>query len=293
MGAIPDRRGAVAGRTIMVVSRSSPRPRPVLGSPIAASLIPWAAFVACLAVSDVRADGESASVGAVIALIAVSPVYLLFVALPSLLPLAAAAPGRMRAAVVAVMTATAALAGVLVGTSDDAQAGLAVLLVSYVGLPLGAIIWVTRTAANARQGSPGRPAELARPLDRLAALAIDVAIVTGVLVVPLTAMSHADRTTAAATTGVAVAMIYLGAPVALVGRTAGQWILRLRVVDARSGRGIGPVRALLRSAVVVIEVVATLTMYLAFVAVVDLIAAVPQRRTLADRLLRVAVVRGG
>ena len=48
----------------------------------------------------------------------------------------------MRIAVLVVMTATAGTAGVLAVASDDAQAGLAVLIVSYVALPLAGAIEV-------------------------------------------------------------------------------------------------------------------------------------------------------
>jgi uncharacterized RDD family membrane protein YckC len=132
---------------------------------------------------------------------------------------------------------------------------------------------------------------LARPSERLAALAIDFAVVGVVLVVPLTAMSHAKQEVAAGVVGVAAGTIYLGGPIAAFGRTLGQSVLRLRVVDARTGARIGFARALLRSIVVVLEVAAALTLIFAIAGLAELMAAATNGRTLTDRLLRTAVAR--
>jgi hypothetical protein len=80
------------------------------------------------------------------------------------------------------------IAAVLVVSSDDAQAGLAVLLVPYVAVPLGTAVWVAQTVLNARKtASPERGEDavssLARPSERLAALVIDFVVVGVVLVV--------------------------------------------------------------------------------------------------------------
>lgn len=69
-------------------------------------------------------------------------------ALPSLFPLAAARAGVMRGVVLVLMTAVAAVAGVLVVATDDAQAGLAVLLVSYFAIPLAALLWIGQAVAS-------------------------------------------------------------------------------------------------------------------------------------------------
>lgn len=87
------------------------RPRSHPGSPwtaVLASLIPWAAFLLATAVADVWADHRSTSLGG---LAAAAPFYLAFVALPSVLPLAAARAGVMRLIVLVLMTAVAAIAG--------------------------------------------------------------------------------------------------------------------------------------------------------------------------------------
>jgi hypothetical protein len=245
------------------------------------------------AVTDIWVDYRS---GSFVGLIAASPAYLGFVALPSLFPMAAASPGWMRVSVLTVMTAVAVVAAVLVVTSDDAQAGLAVFLVPYVGVPLGTVVWVAQTVLNARKtASPGRVEDavssLARPSERLAALAIDFAVVGVVLVVPLTAMSHARQEVAAGVVGGVAGTIYLGGPIAAFGRTLGQSVLRLRVVDARTGARIGFARALLRSIVVVLEVAAALTLIFAIAGLAELMAAATNGRTLTDRLLRTAVAR--
>lgn len=112
-----------------------------LGSAVSASLVPWAAFLLTSAVADTWVDETSSSL---VGLVGASPVYVVFVAAPSALALAAASPGWMRAVVLVVMTGAAIAAGVLVVTSEDAQAGLAVLLVPYVALPLAAAVMPVR-----------------------------------------------------------------------------------------------------------------------------------------------------
>jgi uncharacterized RDD family membrane protein YckC len=268
----------------IVIHPPPPSPPTKPWSAAVASLLPWVAFEVTLAVSAHWTDDSISA----LALIVVSPGYLVFVALPALLPLVAAPPGRVRMTVLAVMTAVAVVAASLVTTSDDAQAGLAVSYVPYVGVPLGALIWITRTTVNARQHASRQSWSLARPSDRVAALAIDVVVVVSVLGLPMSAISRSDLTVIA--TFLTVGAIYLGAPLAIGGASLGQSILRVRVVDAESGNRIGPVRALLRSSVVAMEVAAALTIVLALVGIVDLAAATSNGRSLTDRLFRTAVV---
>lgn len=92
--------------------------------------MPWVAFL--LPVSVGADDPGRLAAGAI--------AYLPFVALPSLLPLAAARPGRLRLLVLAVMTAVAAHAGFVILTSESSTAGLAVLEVPFVAVPLTAVV---------------------------------------------------------------------------------------------------------------------------------------------------------
>lgn len=248
-----------------------------------ASLAPWAAFLLAVGVGD-----GPTSLGRIAA---AAPFYLGFIALPSLAPVVAARPGMPRVVVAAVMTAVAAISGVLVATSDDAQAGLAALWVPLVALPLAAVLWmgwvvIDRRAAFAEPDAPASPG----PSDRIAALAIDVAIVGAALVLPLTAMSQSKQEVAAALVGVAVATIYLAAPVVWRGRTIGQSLLRLAVVDTRTQRPLQLSRALLRSVIIVVEVAAIPTIILAIPAIAELMSVVGTGRSLTDRILRTSVV---
>ena len=111
--------------------------------------MPWAAFLVATMVAEVWKDG--ASTCSLLRLLIVSPVYVIFVAVPSALPLAAASRGWMRWAVLTVMSAVAIAAGVTVVTSDDAQAGLAVFLVPYVGVPLAGAALVVRATLSRLQ----------------------------------------------------------------------------------------------------------------------------------------------
>ena len=67
-------------------------------------------------------------------------------------------------------------------------------------------------------------------------------------------LSHANAEVAAAVVGVALATVYFASFVALAGRTPGQALLGLTVVDDATGDRVPPGRAVLRSLVVVVEV---------------------------------------
>ena len=117
------------------------------GAAALASLIPWAVFLIAASAADTWVDDRSGSLSG---LAAAAPFYLGFGALPSMLPLLAARTAVTRLVVLAVMTGVAATSAVLVATTDDAQAGLAVLWVPYVGIPLGVLLWVGRAVAARR-----------------------------------------------------------------------------------------------------------------------------------------------
>lgn len=275
--------------SIAPMSRMSSRGRAVNPWPaVLASLIPWAAFLLATAVADVWVDYESTSLGG---LAAAAPFYLGVVALPSMLPLLAARAGVMRLAVLVVMTAVAAISGVLVVTTDDAQAGLAVLWVPFVAIPLAAVLWVGQAVAARRTGTPdAQPLLMARPSDRLAALAIDVAILATALALPLTAMSHAKHEVAASFVGVAVGTAYMAVLIATRRRTIGHSLLRLAVVDARTLERLSWTRTLLRSVIIVLEVGATATIIFSLPAIAELVSVLVSGRSLTDRLLRTSVV---
>jgi hypothetical protein len=262
-----------------------------LRTSVLASLVPWAAFLGATVLTDLWVDYKSASYGG---LAASAPFYLGFVALPSLLPLAAARRGAMWIAVLVVMTAVAVGAGILIVTTDDAQAGLAVLWVPLVALPLAGVLWIGE-AVTQRRTAAERPREAPAPSraglsDRLAALTIDVVILGAGLVAPLTAMSHDKHEVAAGVVAIGVATIYLGGLVSVRGGTIGQSLLGLAVVDASTGRRVELHRLLVRGVVVALEVAAAFTIILLPIAIAELMSASTDGRSLTDRLLRTRVV---
>jgi hypothetical protein len=115
--------------------------------PRALSLIPWTAFVLVLLGDGWVTDGPISLLGVVPA----SVLYLAFVALPSLFRLTVAPAGWLRHAVVLGMTAVAVFAAVAMISSEDAQAGLIVFVVTYVAVPLAGAIWVTREVVASRR----------------------------------------------------------------------------------------------------------------------------------------------
>jgi hypothetical protein len=130
----------------------------------------------------------------------------------------------------------------------------------------------------------------ARLADRLAGVAIDVAVAGAVLVVPLTALSHAKLEVLAALVGITVATAYLAVPLARRGHTFGQSLVGLSVLDARTGARLPLPRASLRSLIVVLEIVGVPTFVLALPALAELLALSGSGRTFTDRVLGTSVV---
>ena len=125
------------------------RPRALL-----ASLVPLAAFIGAIAAGEPFAEHEVHLEWS--GLVAALPFYVLVVVLPAALPLVVARHRATQAVVLVAMTTTATLAGWLVVTTDDAQAGLAVLWVPFVAIPLALAIRVAQHAARWLQPSRSR-----------------------------------------------------------------------------------------------------------------------------------------
>ncbi len=139
---------------------------------------------------------------------------------------------------------------------------------------------------------PARPpgGAAACPSDRLVALGLDALVAVVALVVPLTALTDARHGGLAAVTGFAVAVAYLGVPIAACGRTLGQRVVGLRVVDARSGPGSASAGPWHRSAIVVAELAAAASLVLAVAVAAELVATAADSPSLTDRLLRTRVI---
>lgn len=245
-------------------------------SSVLASLVPWLAFLVAVTVSD-----EAISVSRTVA---VAPLYLGFVALPAFAAIIAGRWWVTRLVVTVVVTAVAAGAGVAMARSDDAQAGLLVLWVPMAAVPLAAGVWVV--GAMRRRGD--RPAGPARASDRAAAVLLDVVVLAAILVAPLRALDGA----AAVVVGLVLPAAYLAAFVALAGRTPGQVLTGLTVVDHATGELVPPGRALLRSVVVVAELWAAMSV-LAPLVIAELVAAARSGRSLTDRLFGTSVLATG
>ena len=242
-----------------------------------AALLPWLAFLA----AGVLVDGNTA--GAARA----APLYLLFIGIPSVLPLVAARRALVGIVVLLVVTGVAAVAGALVAASDDAQAGLNALLVHMIAFPLAGVVFAGEAVVDRRHADDG--GGRARVSDRLAALLVDVAVASAALVVPLTALSRAGLEIVAAVIGVVAATVYFGGLLGPGGRTAGHWALRLEVVDARTMAPPAAWRAFARGLVLVIEVASAIT-FLGVLPLAELVSAWVTGRSLTDRGLRTVVV---
>jgi hypothetical protein len=103
--------------------------------------VPWLAFILATVIADIWVQFRSVSYTGLVSSV---PTLLAFVALPSALPVIAARPGWPRFLVLLVMTVLAATVGTLVMVTDDAQAGVAVLLVPFVAAPFAVAIAIFR-----------------------------------------------------------------------------------------------------------------------------------------------------
>lgn len=263
------------------------------------SLVPAAAFLLSLAAAKPWTDPGSFSL---LGLVLVAPFVAGYVSAPCFLVLVAARAGVMRVLVLVSMTAVAVVTGIRLAANDDAQAGLEILLVPVMAVPLAGAVWIgqavfahwSRTRRSADwSGLPSdaaREPDPARPSDRLAALVIDVLVIGGVLSFPMTAMSHAKHEVEAFAVGAGAATILLGSLTAWRGCSLGQSLLGLRVVDWITLERIGVLRAFLRSFIVVLEVAGAYTLVFGFSALLELIAVALSYRSLTDRLMGTSVV---
>lgn len=165
--------------------------------------------------------------------------------------------------------------------------GLAALLASVAGR-----VGDHAAMPDAERGAAGSGPTNASLSDRVAALAIDVAVVGAVGVVPLTMLTRAHLEVVAAVLGIGAATAYLAVPLARKGRTVGQSLVGLFVVDVATGRPISATRAVARSLIVVVEVVALPTTIFAVPALIEVISLTRCGRTVTDRLLGTDVLSG-
>jgi peptidoglycan/LPS O-acetylase OafA/YrhL len=132
-----------------VMSRS-PRSQ-ILGNILLLSLLPTAAFIIATVVAVQFSTYKHIAVSGTVPQLIIS---LMFVSGPSLVPVSITKPGIGRWCATAIMTVVAAIAGVFVITTDDAQAGLAVLWVLFTALPLAAAIGIGQAIAAPKKSRP-------------------------------------------------------------------------------------------------------------------------------------------
>ena len=121
---------------------------PEHGPALAWCLLPWIAFEGGLLGAVALVDHAELSWRG---WLAGAPFSVVFVAGPSLAPMVAPRRGWVGWIALALMTAVALAAGVAIAVSDDAQAGLAVLWVTYAALPLAGLIWAVQRYADDRR----------------------------------------------------------------------------------------------------------------------------------------------
>lgn len=255
------------------------------------ALVPWLAFLVATTLTNIVADDEFFAFAG---MIVTAPFYLVLVGGPSLAVAVAARHRRVATAGAVVMTAVATYAGFAMAASDDAQAGLAVLYVPMVGVPLAVLTWIGESLAGRRaadRARTGAPVLVTADLDsRLCALAIDVLAGVIVLYIPITVLAHAGHDIAATLVGLAAGTTYVGLPVALLGHSPGQGLLGLQTVDAATAASLPLGRALARSLVTALEVLGAFTLIFALPALADLVFASISGRSVLDRVFRTAVL---
>lgn len=215
--------------------------------------------------------------------------YIGFVGVPGAISAGIARFRFTRIACFVVMTGVGFWAGWSMGSSESSTAGLAALLVPFVGIPLAGAVLIGEGVAVRRAGVPAPDPidmreERAALQERLGALLVDLVLATAVLVVPLTMLSHRGQEVIAGAIGFAAGIGYLCTSWVLRGATVGQALLRLRVVGP-DGMRVGPVRAAVRAVLLIVEVLGTATLMLIPLTGIEIaLAAASSGRTLIDRV---------
>lgn len=172
--------------------------------------------------------------------------------------------------------------------------GLMLWFLVPIGAGLAVLAAVAESVGAARRRHtakrPDGTVTAVRPTDRLAALTIDSGVVFGVLVLPLTALSHAEHETIATVVGLLVATSYFAVPLSLRGQSLGQALVGITVLDAGTGDRLSFGRAYARSLIVVLEVGAAATIILALLPAVEFLMLAQSGRSLTDHLLGTRVV---
>jgi|GEM_PF-4760129 len=270
---------------------------PVVHTAATAARAGWFAATAvtttsALLLAAIAADDRSRSAGGA----GLWAAYLVFVGVPGAIAAGVARFKLTRAACFFVMTIIGFWAGWSMGSSNDAQAGAAALIVPFVGLPLAGVVLVIESVVT-RRSTIQDPDPLvmsdsrAAISDRLAALFIDLVLACAVLVVPLTVLSHRGQEIAAAIGGVLAGIGYLAGMWLARGATVGQSLLRLRVAKATTGDTMGGVQAVGRALLLIVELMGTATLFLLPLTGVEIVLGVTKDgRTVVDRLTRTNVL---
>lgn len=215
--------------------------------------------------------------------------YIGFVGVPGAISAGIARFRFTRIACFVVMTGVGFWAGWSMGSSEHSTAGLAALLVPFVGIPLAGAVLIGEGVAVQRAGVPDPdPIDMregrAALQERLGALLVDLVLATAVLVVPVTMLSHRGQEVIAGAIGLAAGIGYLSASWVLRGATVGQALLRLRVVGP-GGMRVGAVRAAVRAVLLIVEVLGAATLLLIPLTGIEIaLAAASSGRTLVDRV---------
>lgn len=122
-----------------------------LGKVALASLVPWAAFMAASVATAPFVEYRSVDLGGMLRF---SPFYVWIIAVFSFFPVVAGRTRPTQIVATATMTAVAAWAGVVAVAQDDAQAGMAVLVIPPAALALATVI-VTLQAVVALRNRAG------------------------------------------------------------------------------------------------------------------------------------------
>jgi hypothetical protein len=85
----------------------------------------------------------------------VDPLYLVFVAVPSMVAIVAGRAAFTRLVLTLVMTGVAVFAGVQITSVDDGQAGFAAISLPMVGFPLAGAVWYCETIEAYRRVRDG------------------------------------------------------------------------------------------------------------------------------------------
>ena len=251
---------------------------------VAGALVPAAVFILSLSLSG--ASGPATGTGG---WFAGAALIVATIVVPCAFALSSAWVDVLRFVILVALTTVAFFAARLIAGSDDAQAGLAILLVPYVAVPTGIVLSLIRAAQRSQEMAPRIPLTPGHPAARLGGFIVDGTTI-GILLGALSELpidGSRALLMSLAFTGITA---YVGLTTARFGRTPGQFLFRIHVVRCGSSDPPALSWAMGRGAIIATEVLAFISPISLVILATDFLLVIATGRSVADFMTRTEVI---